>query len=773
MSYRIACIYVEEQSALKEVRLEVCNDGGSGQIAPFVRKATVIQLMRDENALTRRFAALLNNLGFEHQPFVLSGAVLKDASVAGLLEENGYSFVQSGRGRTLRKGRFLLDVWNHGIKEGRLLGGTLYITNTADWRKDIQVRLQYEDAVTELYPGYNQYPVLSVSGRLMFRDATAENALLAEVAPYTVSEGGMLALDAYDVGYLRTLENRGWQVLYAKTAGKASKVHFRRTASGIDWFSTAEDADDEVTARMLDAYMRGRNYQQGKNGTLFFSREVMEKQEGAGFAAGFLRDAELLKKYDDVQLTEEEREEIRIVVERDFQATLHDYQWEGVYWLATMRKKGCGCVLADEMGLGKTLQVLAHLLSSGNRHSLIVVPTSLVSNWSAEIERFIPSWEGSVALNEREPDVCRRVHIVSYELLRRNISRYKAFRYDTVVMDEAQVLKNDGTQRHKVISQLDFGHGIVMTGTPIENAVDDVWSYFYILMPGMKAVHDRLKRMSDGSTQTESFLKVSAKLLNPFILRRTKAEYLKELPERTERNIYITLDKDERTVYERVHKVFGKAMKDGTSGRVTSIALEALLRLRQTCVSVNLLPSSLYKGGRRMSSKMQVVLGQIEHLGKSDKLIVFSQFVRALEELEGYLKERGIAYVCLYGTTTDRERAVTVFQEDAGVKVFLSSIKAGGVGLNLTAADYVLLLDDWWNPAVEAQAFSRAHRIGQTRNVEVMRLVCKDTVEEKILALQQKKQLTADVFNVSGGKLSAEELKMLVGGVNFSYVNQR
>lgn len=358
--------------------------------------------------------------------------------------------------------------------------------------------------------------------------------------------------------------------------------------------------------------------------------------------------------------------------------------------------------------------------------------------------------------------MAKRVHIISYELLRRNIGHYRTVHFDTLVLDEAQVLKNDGTQKHKVISQLDFGHGIVMTGTPIENAVDDVWSYFYIMMPGMRSVHDRLKKLADGETRTEAFLRVSSKLLNPFILRRTKAEYLKELPARTERNIYVTLDKEERDVYERVRKVFGKAMKDGTSGRVTSIALEALLRLRQACVSVNLLPPALYKGGRRMSSKMQLTLGLILSLGKDDKMIVFSQFVQALEEMEGYLREVGIPYVCLYGTTTDRETPVREFQQDAAVRVFLSSIKAGGVGLNLTAADYVLLMDDWWNPAVEAQAFSRAHRIGQKRNVEVMRLVCKDTVEEKILALQQSKQQTADVFSLNSGKLTAEELKMLV-----------
>jgi SNF2 family DNA or RNA helicase len=356
----------------------------------------------------------------------------------------------------------------------------------------------------------------------------------------------------------------------------------------------------------------------------------------------------------------------------------------------------------------------------------------------------------------------KSICVVSYELLRCNVSHYKALHIDTMVLDEAQVLKNDNTQKHKVISQLDFGHAIVMTGTPIENAVDDVWSYFYIIMPGMKAVHDRLKRMSEGETNSDSFLKISSKLLNPFILRRTKKEYLKDLPECIERNIYITLDKEEAEAYSHVRKMFGKAMTDGTSGRVTSIALEALLRLRQTCVSLNLLPSSLYKGDKRMSTKMNLALGQIRNLGKDDKLIVFSQFVEALEELEGYLSENAVPYVSLYGKTTDRVTPVAIFQSNPEVQVFLSSIKAGGVGLNLTAADYVLLLDDWWNPAVESQAFSRAHRIGQKRTVELMRLICKDTVEEKILALQQSKQQTADVFNLSGTKLTTEELKTLL-----------
>ena len=762
MAYRIACIYIEEQSLLKEVRLEVCVDGTTSQISPFVRKATVSDLAQDGNLLTRKFAALLNNLGIEYQPFKLSGKELGDTEVVGLLVQNKYSFIQNGSHRTLKKGSIQLPLVSGQLQQANLLGGLLYITNPANWKSEIKVRFSYQDAIADIFPTYNDYPVRTVQGIYLKRDVEAETVLLSNLLPYKVSNYGTITLSTFDVDFLKQLELKNWTVLYAKGKLKASKVHFKKSSSGIDWFSTSVNDEDDITSQLLEAYLHGRNYKQGKCGTIFFSGENLVNQKDKDFAIDYISDNKLIEKYKEIYLTQQEKAFISQKIERDFYATLHDYQWGGVYWLATMRKKNCGCVLADEMGLGKTLQVLAHLLASDDTHSLIVVPTSLVANWDSEIQRFIPSWKENVEMNSRSPQSSKKVHIISYELLRRNISHYKTMHFDTLVLDEAQVLKNDNTQRHKVISQLDFGHAIVMTGTPIENAVDDVWSYFYIIMPGMWAVHDRLKRMSDGVTNTDSFLKVSSKLLNPFILRRTKKEYLKELPDCLEKNIFINLDKEELETYNRIHKVFGRAMNDGTSGRVTSIALEALLRLRQACVSLNLLPSSIYKGGKKISTKMQLVLAQIRQLGKEDKLIVFSQFVKALEELEGFLNEQGIPFVSLYGNTTDRETPVLTFQNNPEVQVFLSSIKAGGVGLNLTAADYVLLLDDWWNPAVEAQAFSRAHRIGQKRTVEVMRLVCKDTVEEKILALQQSKQQTADVFNLSGTKLTSEEIHALL-----------
>ena len=762
MSYRIACIYVEEQSTLKEVKLEVCNDSTSTQIAPFMRKVTVSELAGDDNPLTRRFASLLNNLGFEYQPFTLSGTLLHDPELIGLVASNSFCFVQNGKNRSLKHGLISLQAGKRSLPTAKLLGGTLYVTKPSEWWLNIRVRLRYADALTELYPTYNTFPILTVQGGCALRNAAAEAGLLSTLLPCQVTDEGTISLSSSDVSFLKSLSESGWNVLYANGKSKASKLYFKQSKTGINWFTTDDLVDDEITDRMLSAYLQARNYQQDRFATRFFSYRDIESQQKASFLTICLDDPHLIEKYADEPITSEEKNRIRRAIEKDFKAQLHDYQWDGVFWLAAMRKKGCGCIIADEMGLGKTIQVLAHLHASGSRNSLIVVPTSLVSNWASEIHRFLPSWENKVSLNARIPETDKSVHVVSYELLRRNINHYKNQHFDSIVLDEAQLLKNDKTQRHKVISQIDFMHGIVMTGTPIENAVDDVWSYFFILMPGMRAVYDRLRRLSDGNTHTDTFLKVSSKVLSPFILRRTKKDYLKDLPPCIERNIYLTLGQDEFDTYMRVRKIFGKALKDGISGRVNSIALEALLRLRQTCVSRDLLPSSLYKGERRLSTKMAFALGVINNLGRDDKLIVFSQFVQALEEFGGYLAENGIQYVLLFGTTTDRHTPVDRFQNDANIRVFLSSIKAGGVGLNLTSADYVLLLDDWWNPAVEAQAFSRAHRIGQHRTVEVMRLICKDTVEEKILALQQRKQQTADVFNLGGNKLTIEELKSLL-----------
>lgn len=259
------------------------------------------------------------------------------------------------------------------------------------------------------------------------------------------------------------------------------------------------------------------------------------------------------------------------------------------------------------------------------------------------------------------------------------------------------------------------------------------------------------------------FVALSGKLLRPFVLRRTKDEVLKQLPSRTEKNVYVELSRKETRIYENIHQAVRAAVETGVSGRVTSIVLEALLRLRQACVSVNMLPAALTCAGQIESTKLNLALEYVRRFrDEGRKVLVFSQFVKALREFETILSKNSINFRKLYGDTTDRTSPVRQFQTDVSLNVFLISLKAGGVGLNLTAADRVILLDDWWNPAAEDQAIGRAHRIGQQHSVLVLRFVCKHTVEEKILQLHQQKRHTADVFESQTDRLTVEDIRRLI-----------
>ena len=324
------------------------------------------------------------------------------------------------------------------------------------------------------------------------------------------------------------------------------------------------------------------------------------------------------------------------------------------------------------------------------------------------------------------------------------------------------MIKNSDTQRYAAITQLKGMQKIFLSGTPIENSIDELWAQFMVLIPELKNMYSRVRSL-DISSSEEEYVRLSAKLLKPFILRRTKSEVMLELPDKTEEVIYVDLSPTERQIYTNLHSIISRALSTGLTGRINSLVLEGLLRLRQACVSVNMLPVSLRRDREVESSKLELVRSYIKQAQSSNKkIIVFSQFVRALKELETLLKEDKVEYSALYGETHNRESVVSLFKKKKEIPVMLMSLKAGGVGLNLTEADSVILLDDWWNPAVEEQAIARAHRIGQKNNVLVLRLVCKDTIEEKILQLQEKKRLTVDLFNKTSASLSITEIKELL-----------
>jgi superfamily II DNA or RNA helicase len=462
-----------------------------------------------------------------------------------------------------------------------------------------------------------------------------------------------------------------------------------------------------------------------------------------------------------------------------FRGELRPYQCEGLGWLEYLQTFDFGGILADDMGLGKTVQVLALLQGRRARRkakapSLIVVPRSLVFNWIQEATRFTPrlrvldyTGPGRAALREQFND--HDLVVTTYGNMRSDIVELSQREFDYVILDEAQAIKNADSQASKAARLLRGRHRLAMSGTPIENHLGELWSIIEFLNPGMLGTASVFKRHTAGSAATDETARVAlAKALKPFILRRTKTQVVKDLPEKTEQILHCDMEPAQRKTYEDLREHYRGALLRREAGEATRAnnieILEALLRLRQAACHPGLIDPS--RGGEP-SAKLDMLLPQLaEVIAEGHKVLIFSQFTKFLGLVRDRLEAENITYEYLDGQTRDRAERVERFQTDPTVPVFLISLKAGGLGLNLTSAGYVYLLDPWWNPAVEAQAIDRSHRIGQTQNVFAYRLICRDTVEQKILELQQKKRELAESILEGDGRLlpslSRDDLEFLL-----------
>ena len=448
----------------------------------------------------------------------------------------------------------------------------------------------------------------------------------------------------------------------------------------------------------------------------------------------------------------------------DLRAELREYQRRGVDWLSLLRDAGLGAMLADDMGLGKTLQCLCALRG----RCLIVAPTSVLFNWAAEARRFRPGLRVCTYHGPRrklDPDA--DLVLTSYAILRLDVDALAAAAWDTVVLDEAQTIKNPDSQVARAAYSLkQVGWRVTLTGTPVENRLEELWSQFHFLAPGLlggrQDFQERHARpIADGVPGAAARLRG---LTRPFLLRRKKQEVARELPPRTEVVLRCTLDERERDVYEAVRAATEKDVVAALAGGGNVLlALEALLRLRQAACHSGLVPGQ----HAERSSKLDLLLETLdEAVAEGHKALVFSQWTGLLDRVEPHLRRAGLDFARLDGSTRDRGAVVDRFQAADGPPVLLISLKAGGTGLNLTAADHVFLLDPWWNPAVEDQAADRAHRIGQTRPVLVHKLVAEDTVEARILELQQRKRALADAALEgadAAASLTREDLLALLG----------
>ncbi|HEV3041627.1 MAG TPA: DEAD/DEAH box helicase [Candidatus Angelobacter sp.] len=463
-----------------------------------------------------------------------------------------------------------------------------------------------------------------------------------------------------------------------------------------------------------------------------------------------------------------------------FNGHLRDYQREGLGWMLFLQRYSFGGCLADDMGVGKTAQVLALLETRRKSRdagalvgpSLAIVPRSLVFNWKDEAARFTPQLRvlDYTGLERKSSDFSG-YHLVltTYGTVRRDILRLKDIEFDYIVLDEAQAVKNAATESSKAVRLLRGQHRLALSGTPVENHLGELWTLFEFLNPGMLGTASVFKlageaaRNPDGETR-----RLLAHALKPFILRRTKEQVARELPPKSEQTIYCEMESEQRKLYNELREHYRNALlrRIDTDGLAKSKiqVLEALLRLRQAACHPGLLDQKYTK---KPSAKMEVLLERLrEIVDEGHKALVFSQFTSLLSIVRQHLDDDGIVYEYLDGRTRNRKERVERFQNDEKCCLFLISLKAGGLGLNLTAAEYVFILDPWWNPAVEAQAVDRAHRIGQKKQIFAYRLIARDSVEEKVLELQQtKRDLAAAIIGADNSlirDLRREDLELLL-----------
>lgn len=595
----------------------------------------------------------------------------------------------------------------------------------------------------------------------------------------------------------------GWQVeLEGRVKPFAEKadyvmpvINVDESASG-DYFDVSYDYEvgtGSISERDIQrALMKGDSFIERNGRTILLdgdaiqqAREVFEDcAVGAGDKPGSFRMGSIYGSYVqsslnaldgiDIEATpswldrarqQNEQESVEsIELSPHLKGTLRSYQHEGVNWLHFLERRSFCGILADEMGLGKTLQTLAWLQldrideENGGMPSLIICPTSLVENWREEAAKFTPNLKVLTLHGADRHRKWKNVEksdlvITSYALMRRDIEKHLEYNYSVAILDEAQHIKNRSTQNAVAAKKIKANHRLVLTGTPIENGVADLWSIMDFLMPGYLGHHKDFREyyelpILNGGADGEHAQSKLRRKLHPFLLRRLKKQVAKDLPPKIERVAPCKLTQDQHKVYTQLledskHKISQMVEKNGFNKSRMEI-LKTLLRLRQTCNHIDLLKLEDVKS-KHPSAKMELFFELLdEALDSKHRVLVFSQFTSMLAILREEMEARDMKYCYLDGSTKDRQDVVRKFNKDHSIPVFLMSLKAGGTGLNLTGADMVIHFDPWWNPAVEDQATDRAHRIGQKRTVYSVKLITKGTVEEKVVEMQERKKMVID-----------------------------
>lgn len=528
----------------------------------------------------------------------------------------------------------------------------------------------------------------------------------------------------------------GVDPLEYKNIIKAFKSHKKYYKLGDGDFINLEDNETKEMFKLMDSLGFTDNIKNMKihsSKAMFINHLLTEKK--LPYISGIENMNNIIEKFRNI-----DKKEIKIP--DGLNATLRDYQVDSLNWFETLDYLGFGGILADEMGLGKTIQTITFLLSKPNRKTLIVTPTSLIHNWKSEFEKFAPSLSVGIShgLKKERLNIIKNINdfdiiLTTYGSLRNDIEEYEKLHFDYCIIDEAQNIKNPLASSSDAVKSINAINKFALTGTPIENNLLELWSIFDFIMPGYLYSLTKFNAIFIKDPEQVENLK---RMIKPFILRRTKSQVIKELPPKIEKEFYVEMGKAQKNTYGIYVEEIKKRLQEKKDIKNKITIFSYLTKLRQLCLD----PSIIVEGYKGKSAKTDTCLEIIkDYIEKDNKILVFSQFTSVLKNIGKRLDKNHINFYYLDGSTSAKDRITLVdsFNNNKEIKVFLISLKAGGTGLNLTSANTVIHFDPWWNPSVENQASDRAHRIGQKQVVEVIKLISKGTIEEKIVELQQKK----------------------------------
>ena len=757
----------------KKIIIEVQEN--RNKLSPFIRNKKILDnleqnLSIEEDKIIFQFLKLLNKT---NPPFEISGEFIS-LELLKLINKIGFVFIKKTPNSSLKK---IINCLNHyeasfkNIKE-IIIPKKINIILKQILKEKVAIKLYFEfDEIERRVPiDYNFLIPIIEQNKL----ATIDEKQKKELLNIFSSILNKNIEDAYYINFeeLNKLnENNFIKVEYKlEKCGKKSVDFISNSLLKMKIFDkdNLEIKQLDFYYTILQNYLQNKSYVEFENQIILLDeKNLIQNIDNETLLRVFSYNLEenirlFINKILNLKINIEKNYIVEELRNNQFNAILKDYQEDGVLWLYNLYKNDIdGGLLADEMGLGKTIQVIAFLLLSKTKSNLIIAPASLIYNWKKEIIKFTELNENDISLSIKRD---KFISIVSYEYARINIEDIKQQKYDILIMDESQKIKNHKTQIFDAITQIKRDFTVIMTGTPIENSLNDLWNMLFSINPSLHNLFiNKIQPLLSNNEEYSKAIELTINMLYPIMLQRRKNQVL-DLPKRETKTILIDFSKEEAERYEKLVNIFSSALASGLSGRIQSIALEGLLRLRQYCSIHKIVPNSLLTTYDLADSKMNITHKLInELLEKNEKVIVFSQFTSSLDELEKLFQKYNFSYLRLDGSTTtiNRNKYVNQFQsKNSQIQIFLISLKAGGVGLNLTNARTAILFEPWWNPAVEEQAFARIDRIGQIQTTKIYRLIYKNSIEEKIDKLIHKKQNIFD--NMSTFLIGAKNLEMEV-----------